>query len=123
MKNKKFYLKLFCAIVCSVVFAVNCTAVKVENYLWGDKYYLKSDEISKFRENIQSAFQKLDRDKVITEYIKNVAYVTITSEQFLEIQKVAIYLLLRDLEKWEDKNVDIIVSLPTLIQGWSIEEQ
>lgn len=126
MKNKKFYRRLFCGIICSVMFAVNCSAVTVKKHWWGEEYYVASHEITEFRLNIQSILQKVslaNRTVALAAAVVGGVHGAIAGEVVAEAQQMAIDSLLTDLERWENKKVDIIVSLPGPIQGWSIKEQ
>ena len=125
MKNKKLYRKLFCGVICSLMLAVNCSAVTVKKHWWGREYYVSSNEISDFRIEQQSILQKIQFSNRLTQVIASSVggvHTAIASEIVVEAQQMAIDSLLTDLERWEKKNVNIIVSLPGAIQGWSIKE-
>lgn len=125
MKNKKLYRKLFCGIICSLMLAVNCSAVTVKKHWWGREYYVSSNEISDFRIEQQSILQKIQFSNRLTQAVASAMGgipATIASEIVVEAQQMSIDSLITDLERWEKKNVNIIVSLPGAIQGWSIKE-
>lgn len=125
MKNKKLYLKLFCGIICSVILSVNCSAVTVKKHWWGEEYHVANNEISDFRLDTQSMLQKVQFANRVTQAVASAVGgvpTAIASEVVVEAQQISIDSLITDLERWEKKNVNIIVSLPGAIQGWSIKE-
>ena len=125
MKNKKLYRKLFCGVICSLMLAINCSAVTVKKHWWGEEYHVASNEISDFRLDIQSELNVVQVANRLTQAVVSAVGgipATIASEVVVEAQQISIDSLINDLERWEKKNVNIIVSLPGAIQGWSIKE-
>lgn len=126
MKNKKLYSILFCCLICSLMLIINCSAVTVKKHWWGEEYYLASHEVTEFRLNAQSVFQKISLANRATEVASGIiagVHGAIAGAVVVEAQQIAIDSFITDLERWENKKVDIIVSLPGVIQGWSIKEQ
>lgn len=126
MKNKKLYFKLFCAIIFSLILPINCSAVTVKKHWWGQEYYVASHEIPDFRIEQQSILQKIQFSNRITQAIASSVggvHTAIASEIVVEAQQMSIDAFITDLERWEKKNVNIVVSLPGAIQGWRIKEQ
>lgn len=134
MNNKKLYRRLYCVIVCMVLFVANCAAVTVKKHWWGAEYYLASHEIAEFRLNAQDLFNKIEAANQGTAIVAGVLGVTVagpiggaaaaaSAEGYAVAQQTAITGLITDLERWELKGIAIIVSLPKVIQGWSIKAQ
>ena len=105
---------------------INCSAVTVKKHWWGQEYYVSSNEIPDFRIEQQSILQKIQFSNRVTQAIASSVggvHTAIASEIVVEAQQMSIDAFITDLERWEKKNVNIIVSLPGAIQGWSIKEQ
>ena len=97
----------------------------VKKHWWGEEYHVASNEISDFRLDIQSELNIVQVANRLTQAVVSVVGgipATIASEVVVEAQQISIDSLINDLERWEKKNVNIIVSLPGAIQGWSIKE-
>lgn len=126
MKNKKLYRRLYCVIVCMMLFVANCAAVTVKKYWWGNEYYLENHEITEFRLNAQDLFRKIsiaNQAAACAAGLLAGAPGVIAGETVAVAQQTAIDGLITDLERWEIKRIAIIVSLPKIIQGWSIKAQ
>lgn len=133
MKNKKLYRRLYCFIVCMMLFVANCAAVTVKKHWWGAEYYLESHEITEFRLKAQDLFVKIKAANQGTAIAAGIvgfvagpvgsAAGVAAAEGYALAQQTAIDLLITDLERWGSKGMAIVVTLPNVIQGWSIKAQ
>ncbi len=128
MKNKKLRLRLYCFIACMILFVANCAAKKVEEFWWGKKISLESNEIKEYRLEVSSYLKKILAAHTVTTvgsyFIPAIGPACGTTMSLLTAaEDLSISLLLNTIESWEGKGKAIVIKLPHAIQGWEVYAQ